>query len=129
MSGDLEITVNDPNVNILYEVFKNGKYAQESVKFGSDATIKQVDGIEAYTNTTKDLREMATKFYFIAYTIRYKIELKGRSIILCSAQPKMQVDFFPFMRPSLHRAEVSLDRLLLSDLRKAAEELPEVELR
>jgi hypothetical protein len=76
-------------------------------------------------NTIGGLITMTENFPFLAYTISYKFEADSESLILGKGKIfGLEVMFYPFSRPFLHRAEQLLDDALFKLLLRNAERTP-----
>jgi hypothetical protein len=116
VQGELQVTCNDPTHTVVYDIFKNGKYSLGTLKLSNDSQINQLsnDG-----NTIEDIRNIMVAYPCVVYVIEYAVALGFQSFILNREAKTVQSPayFYPFMRPSFHRAEAILDRELFDALK------------
>ncbi|KAK0642163.1 hypothetical protein B0T16DRAFT_225539 [Cercophora newfieldiana] len=63
------------------------------------------------------LRDIVTKFPFLALSVAYKVTLTTKSLIFNEEKLSCAVKFYPFRRPFYHHAESMMDRLLMKKLK------------
>jgi hypothetical protein len=110
--GDLDIIVNHPTAPIRYDTYDSNTKTYSWKSF-------------TLSNLPDDmLRDVLREYPFVAFNIRYEIEMDSPSLILGGdTPPTLLVDFYPFARPFFHKAENLLDEALFKALRDNAEEL------
>jgi len=118
----LDLYCNLTDVPIKYDVLgESGKYSWDMIDPIEGARDVQQGPLLTYgKTTTANLRDIAKKYPWVAYTISYDVYMFKQSYILDRDLPSCHTVFYPFMRPFIHKAEDKLDKLLYAEMKKLA---------
>ena len=118
----LDLYCNLPDIPIKYDVLdKSGKYTWDLIDPIEGARDVQQGPWPTYgKTTTANMRDIATTYPWIAYSIHYHVSMFNKSCILNRDLPSCRTVFYPFMRPFIHKAEDKLDKLLYAEMKRLA---------